>query len=101
MPSRTDNWNLLPPPGFQGLRDDVPVTIYQRHLPHWRQEGATYFVTFRLADSLPREKVEHLLRLRQEWERLHPLPRSDSAWDVLIREQTRHIEQWLDQGLGS
>ena len=23
------------------------------HLPHWEQSGATYFVTFRLTDSLP------------------------------------------------
>ena len=26
-----------------------------RRLPHWEQPGATYFVTFRLADSLPAE----------------------------------------------
>ena len=25
------------------------------YLPHLKREGATYFVTFRLADSLPRE----------------------------------------------
>ena len=47
-----ETWNRAAPPGFQGLRTDIPVTVYYRHLPHWRQDGATYFVTFRLADSL-------------------------------------------------
>ena len=37
-----------PPPGFQGLRADIPIVIYRRNLPHWRQVGASYFVTFRL-----------------------------------------------------
>jgi putative transposase len=31
----------------------MPMRIYWRNLPHWRQNGATYFVTFRLADSIP------------------------------------------------
>ncbi len=30
------------------------MRIYDTTLPHWRQAGATYFVTFRLADSIPR-----------------------------------------------
>lgn len=33
------------------------------NLPHWTREGGTYFVTFRLADSLPASAIE---RLRQE-----------------------------------
>ena len=32
---------------------DQPKGVYHNHLPHWRQEGALYFVTFRLADSIP------------------------------------------------
>ncbi len=34
------------------------MRIYRRNLPHWRQDGATYFVTFRLADSIPRSLVQ-------------------------------------------
>ncbi|HVC94704.1 MAG TPA: transposase [Pirellulales bacterium] len=37
------------------------MRIYQRNLPHWRQEGATYFVTYRLADSIPES-------VRRQWE---------------------------------
>lgn len=58
-------WNLSAPPEFQGLRDDLPLTVYFRHLPHWRQEGATYFVTFRLIDALPKAKLHELVSVRK------------------------------------
>ncbi len=69
-------WNLPPPPGFQGFDPDKPVSMYVRHLPHWRQDGATYFVTFRLNDSLPQAKLDELDQIRREWERQHPPPHS-------------------------
>jgi len=45
--------------------------FYRRKLPHWQPDGAVLFLTWRLADSLPREAVE---RLRVERERLMVLP---------------------------
>jgi hypothetical protein len=74
-------WNLPPPPGFQGLHPDKPLTGYYRFLPHWRQDGATYFVTFRQNDSLPKAKLDELKLLKEEWERRHPPPRSREAWE--------------------
>jgi putative transposase len=59
-------WNLAIPPGFQGLRENLDLKVYMRHLPHWRQDGATYYVTFRLADSLPQSKLDELAGLRKE-----------------------------------
>jgi putative transposase len=73
-------WNLAAPPGFQGLREDKDLTIYIRHLPHWRQEGATYFATFRLGDSLPQSKLRELTDWRKEWEQCHEQPRSTEVW---------------------
>ena len=46
-----------------------PIEIYTRRLPHWRQEGATYFVTYRLIDSLPQALLDELAQLKKEWER--------------------------------
>ncbi|TPG67593.1 REP-associated tyrosine transposase [Hymenobacter nivis] len=40
------------------------LTHYQRRLPHQLGPGASYFVTFRLAGSLPRETVARLLEER-------------------------------------
>jgi len=94
-------WNLPPPPGFQGLHPYKPVQVYQRHLPHWRQEGATYFVTFRLGDSLPQAKLRELEGLRREWERRHPPPRSNELLEQFARETTNSVERWLDQSFGA
>jgi putative transposase len=93
-------FNLDPPPGFRGLHPDVPVTMYQRHLPHWRQIGATYFVTFRLADSLPQEKITELQRWRLLWEQTHPQPRTEALWQDFAKQHSIKIEGWLDEGFG-
>jgi len=42
--------------------------FYQRHLPHYQPPGATLFITFRLAGSLPVEVIQRLeaeLHVRQ------------------------------------
>jgi REP element-mobilizing transposase RayT len=59
------------------------------YLPHRDQIGLLQFITFRLADSLPQEKLEHLT------EEVARLP-------VAIRdiERRKRIEHWLDAGLG-
>jgi REP element-mobilizing transposase RayT len=93
-------FNLIAPPGFRGLHPDLPVRVYHRHLPHWRQDGATYFVTFRLADSIPQEQLRALKRWRAIWERSHPEPRSDEDWHELAREITRKTEAWMNEGYG-
>ncbi len=95
-----EKFNLPPPPNFRGLQPDIPVTMYQRHLPHWRQKGATYFVTFRLADALPQEKLQQLKRWRDIWEQEHPPPRTEAEWDDFAREITRRTEAWMDEGSG-
>jgi putative transposase len=38
----------------------MAVRIHTRRLPHWESTFGVYFVTFRLADSLPRDVREHL-----------------------------------------
>lgn len=96
----TNSFNLPAPPGFRGLHPDLPVRTYHRHLPHWRLDGATYAVTFRLADSIPQEHLCSLKRWRERWEQTHPEPRSDADWDQFAREITHRTEAWLDEGYG-
>lgn len=93
-------WNLPPPPEFQGLHPDKPLRIYQRNMPHWRQEGATYFATFRLGDSLPQAKLQELERIREEFYHRHPPPNTDEELDKLTREVGVRVENWLDHGYG-
>ncbi|MEP4684310.1 MAG: transposase, partial [Rhodopirellula bahusiensis] len=96
----SESFHLDAPPGFRGLHPDLPVRIYHRHLPHWRQAGATYAITFRLADSIPQAQLRSLQRWREMWERSHQEPRTESDWDLLAREITHRTEAWLDQGYG-
>jgi len=94
-------FHLDPPPGFQGLREDLPVTTYKRNLPHWRQDGATYFVTFRLHDAIPVAQ-QGLLRDRKAfWERKNPPPHTDEQLEELSRILETELGKWLDKGLGS
>ena len=94
-------WNLAAPPGFVGLDPDRPVRIYQRHLPHWRQEDVSYFVTFRLADSLPQAKLDELRKLRDAWRAKQTALPSKEAWEELAKGLMERTERWLDQGMGS
>lgn len=44
--------------------------LFRRRLPHWHPPNAVFFVTFRLAGSLPHELLEELRREREKTERL-------------------------------
>lgn len=58
-------------PEFRGLDEGSAVAVYWRNLPHWRQPGATYFVTFRLADSIPKQVIESWRKSRRVWLEAH------------------------------
>ena len=36
-------------------------------LPHWHQDGKYVFVTFRLYDSLPQEKLQQFREEKESW----------------------------------
>jgi len=44
-------------------------SYYRRNLPHIQPEGATLFITFRLANSLPKEVIERLQAEKEEAEK--------------------------------
>jgi type I restriction enzyme R subunit len=54
-------------PHFHPFNKHTPVQIYHRNLPHWRQPGATYFTTFRLADSIPHALLTQWNHERTAW----------------------------------
>ena len=94
------SFNLDPPPGFRGLDPDRPIRKYFRNLPHWRQVGATYGVTFRLADSLPQAQLTMLKSLRREWESKHSEPRTEQMWEEYAQSVARRVNTWLDHNYG-
>lgn len=76
-------------PEFRGLDDGKTVKIYRRNLPHWRQDGATYFVTFRLSDSIPHAVIKKWEQENDTWLRTHGI---EKAW--LESDPTRYTETY-------
>src|SRR5687767_3032051 len=75
-----------PPMQFRFYNPEATTTVTQGHLPHWDQEGATYFITWRTADSIPKEKWEHWRRLRIEWLKDHGIDPSAANWRKHLEE---------------
>jgi type I restriction enzyme R subunit/putative DNA methylase len=98
----------LKPETANPLRSGIHTRGY---LPHVKREGAVYFVTFRLADSLPKEvllkflaeKAERLQRLEMQRSRpqpaAQPKPIADSE-ESIERDYLRQMERYLDKGAG-
>ena len=107
----------LPKPGLSDRSAGVPpavagasrprfgeVKIRDRgRLPHWEKESATYFITFRLHDSLPREVLERIESERESVVKTaKQLDRevSPSERKKIQQLSTKVIEQYLDNGAG-
>lgn len=56
------------------------VTVTQGHLPHWDQEAATYFITWRTADSIPQEVWKRWQKQRDEWLMAHAINPAAKDW---------------------
>ncbi len=80
---------------------NLPLDIHERNLPHWEQEGTTYFVTFRLADSIPKTKLERWETDRALWLTNHQEPYSDIEKNEYHQLFSEKIQDWLDAGSGS
>ena len=104
---------------FREFDESGEVRIYYHGiLPHWRQTGCTYFVTYRLGDSLPAPVIREFEHERNQW-LLHrgidpiQLKGGVNSWkktigllsisDQRLYEQTMatKLNQYLDAGHGS
>jgi hypothetical protein len=86
---------------FRGYDPYEEVRIMRRRLPHWRQSGVAYFVTFRLADSLPQSLLRQWRDERATWERWHPTPWSAAEEREYEERFVDRIQEWLDAGMGA
>jgi len=77
-----------------------PLQIRFGDLPHWRQEGALYFVTFRLGDSLPQVLLDRWRSEQREWQTTNVRPSNELLLQSVLERQ-RQIESWLDRDYGS
>lgn len=82
--------------------------IRRRKLPHWEVNGATYFLTFRLADSMPAGVLQEINHSAAAWLKLHDLNDRREVQSMPLEKQAEfrrlislQEECWLDSGHGS
>ncbi len=81
------------------------LTITYRDRPHWKQPGKVHFVTWRMADSLPKARLDELARDRATWiarygpQDISSLP--EEAQRAYHRLFQQRVQNWLDAGAGS
>ncbi|HEV7866409.1 MAG TPA: carbamoyl-phosphate synthase large subunit, partial [Chthoniobacteraceae bacterium] len=85
---------------FRAFNEQAELERTRRNLPHWEQPGATYFITFRLADAVPQTLLREWKQEMETWLKFHPEP-----WDAPTKHEYQKRfqdgrEQWLDQGHG-
>ena len=70
-------------------------------LPHWEQSGASYFITFRLADAVPEKLRKEWERERNAWLAKHPKPWDDETEMEYHLHFSLCMDKWLDAGHGA
>ncbi len=85
-------------PYFESSKE---ISKTRHNLPHWQQPGKRYFVTFRLADSIPAEALTKWQKERDAWLQSNPEPWSDQQEEFYFREFADKIDQMLDAAHGS
>ena len=75
--------------------------LYRRSLPHWRQAGTAYFVTFRLADAVPKAVLHQWLSETRVWLEQHPEPHTHELKWERAAKIGRRLLGYLDTGCGT
>jgi type I restriction enzyme R subunit len=100
--------SVLRPP-FVPFDEHKATRIYIRNLPHWRQQGATYFMTFRLGDAIPvqvaneiEEKRRQRLAARSIADHENAIQRLSSRDRFLYRKYVNRLQEGVaDAGHGA
>ncbi|HUG70726.1 MAG TPA: transposase, partial [Pirellulaceae bacterium] len=98
---------------FELFDPDGALRITEGNLPHWYQPGATYFITWRTADSLPNEVADLWYRRRNDWLLRQGINSRAKNWQAALRRLpdrlqhefhatfSREFLEHLDQGHGA
>lgn len=100
-------------PPFKAFNPDASVRIYFTNMPHWRQDGCTYFVTYRLANSIPRQILDRWNQEKAKWIAARGVKIADPRqWkdgflqlkegdrSTFLKLFNRQLNSFLDEGRG-
>ena len=84
----------------------APSSIIRTHdnappSPPLEKGRAIYWITFRLADAIPQDKLRAQREARNLWLKRHPKPWSERDWNDYDQRFGAQTEAWLDAGMGS
>ena len=79
--------------------DEIDVSTHK--LPHWNQADCYCFVTWRLDDAMPQEKLVEWEEERETWLKAHPAPWDAATEQEYHRRFSNRLDEWLDAGHGS
>jgi len=101
LPQNEDDFDEL----YTFFNPTTEIDIHEGNLPHWQQKNVWYFITFRLADSIPANKVEELKRDRELWNKRNKEKSKEQFtkedWREYHRLFSERVEKWLNAGYGS
>lgn len=72
-----------------------------KNLPHLQQRGAVYFITFRLGDALPQDKLAQWKAELGRWDMANPPPHNWAQARCRRQLYVARMEKYLDAGAGS
>jgi len=100
--SNQDDWAII------YFDKNAETEIHARNLPHWSQKGVAYFLTFRLADSIPDSAKEKIREDRENWFNKYKIsdPSELKKLPKLIQFEyhklfSKRYDELLDNGFGS
>lgn len=83
------------------ITQGAEVDASKRRLPHWQFDEGLYFVTWRLADSLPQSLLRQWAEEKRIWLHKHPRPWDYGTGEEYRREFPQRMQDWLDAGYGA
>ena len=86
---------------FSFFDPGTDIDMKQHRLPHWQQDDVWVFVTWRLADSLPKSKLDKWTEEKSIWLVLHPEPWDEKTENEYHERFSCQIDAWLDEDSGS
>jgi REP element-mobilizing transposase RayT len=101
VPEKTTRQDASSTGDYQFFDPHETIDTVAGNLPHWRQQGVLYFVTFRTADALPAEKRRAWEEEKASWLAIHPPPWDAAKHAEYLERFPRRLQRWLDAGYGA
>jgi putative transposase len=78
---------------FRFFDPSAKTEVTHGNLPHWEQFNSYYFITWRTADSIPKEVFDQWQAERQAWLRAHRIDPETEDWQLDLEKLSENVHQ--------